>query len=494
MKRTMAGIAAGALLLGSLTLASQAADSIAPGGEKALASAQPRFSGYRLQEIRDWSPETDPHSPFLRAAVPLQERIAPLTATQANPSLDGEAEVMLMQGDYGNSFFDTPMSNNDFSNHTLNYWQYVDYFSPWHGAATASTPSALYDPETSDWRNRGFEFGILNIPNPAYTNAAHRNGVKSIATIYFDPAFRPGLTFTESFAKNPDSDGYIIAEKLLEMAEYYGFDGYFLNQEERGDESEFKPFMSYLTGKGMYTQWYDTNSYFTPSKAEWLKDDINGQIHDSVFVNYGWPTDVERSLDYAEEIGVDPHKSIFFGVEANQGKFSGSHPSSSELPLLYEDGTNNPRASVALFTPSDFYQRGIDDDVKLPELTDDLPLMQQEAFQWMITERERMFFSGVKEDPRDTGKVPGLARPDVGVSDASGWVGVADFTPAVTPSTPPSTPDTVCNGSTRGRPPESSGRTSTRNPSCPAGNGGWTPKAPAPALTSTTDQPCHARA
>lgn len=429
MRRTIAGIAAGALLLGAAVLTAEAADSIAPEGDKALASAQPRFAGYRLQEIRDWSPNTDPYSAFLRAEVPLQKRIAPLTATQADPSLDGEAEIMLMQGDYGNSFFDTPMANNDFANHTLNYWQYVDYFSPWHGAATASTPSALYDPATSDWRNRGFEFGIVNIPNPAYTNAAHRNGAKSVATIYFDPAFRPGLTFKESFIKDPDSDGYVIAEKLLEMAEYYGFDGYFLNQEERGDESEFKPFMAHLTSKGLYTQWYDTNSYFNASKAEWLKDAEHGQIHDSVFVNYGWPNNPEVSLDYAETIGVDPYESLFFGVEANQGKFSGSHPSASMLPLLYASGTHNPRASVALFTPSDYYQRGLDDDVKLPELTGELPLMQQDAFQWMITERERMYFSGVKEDPRDTGKVPGHTRPDVGVADASGWVGVADFTP-----------------------------------------------------------------
>ena len=412
-----------------MALAAQAADSIAPGGDKALGSAQPRFAGYRLQEIRDWSPETDPYSSFLRAAVPLQERIAPLAATQADPSLDGRAQVMLMQGDYGNSFFDTPMANNDFANHTLNYWQYVDYFSPWHGAATASTPSALYDPATSDWRNRGFEFGIVNIPNPAYTNAAHRNGVQSVATIYFDPAFRPGLTFTESFEKDPDSDGYIIAKKLLDMAEYYGFDGYFLNQEEQGDDSEFKSFMSYLTGKGLYTQWYDTNSYFNANKAEWLEDSTHGRIHDSVFINYGWPNDPETSLDYAESIGVDPFERLFFGVEANQGKFNGGHPSAAQLPKLYAADSHSPRASVALFTPSDYYQRGLDDDVKLPELTGTLPLMQQDAFQWMIAERERMYFSGVKEDPRDTGKVPGYSRPDVGVADASGWVGVADFTP-----------------------------------------------------------------
>lgn len=428
MKRKIASAAAVALAFTALVLPADAADSFPPIGEQTLASAQPRFSGYRVQEIRDWSPQTDPYAEFLRAEVPLQPRIGRLAQTQANPSLDGKAEIMLMQGDYGNAFFNTPMQNNDFAQHTLNFWQYTDYFSPWHGAATASTPSSLYDPKTSDWRNRGFEFGIVNIPNPAYTNAAHRNGVKSIATIYFDPAFRPGLTFTESFPKNPQSQGYIIAEKLLEMAHYYNFDGYFLNQEEYGDDSEFKPFMAYLTSKGLYTQWYDTNNNFNASKAEWLKDDTHGQIHDSVFVNYGWPSSVDRSLSYAASTGVDPHKSLFFGVEANQAKFSGGHGSATSLDRLFASGTKNPRASIALFTPSDFYQRGLDDDVRLPEMTKELPLMQQNAFQWMIAERERMYFSGVRSNPRQTGMQPGFSRPEVGLSNASRWYGVADFT------------------------------------------------------------------
>ena len=29
--------------------------------------------------------------------------------------------------------------------------------------------------------------------------------------------------------------------------------------------------------------------------------------------------------------------------------------------------------------------------------------MQRDEFQWMVAERERMFFSGVMEDPTDTG-------------------------------------------------------------------------------------------
>ena len=418
-KRVGAAFLAAALVFTSLSASFTAFASDSWPNEKA--SAEPSFAGYRVKDIENWSPETDPYAEFLRAEVPLQERNEAFQATQAKPYLESNAQVMLMQGDYGNSFFNSTMYTDKFGEHVLNFWQYSDYFSPWHGAATAYTPESLYDPVTSDWRSRGFEFGVVNIPNPAYTNAAHKNGVMSIACIYFDPAFRPGQTCADLIEK--DENGYSIADKLIEMAEYMGFDGYFLNQEE-GYYPDFKPFMAKLTEAGLYTQWYDTNSYFNSSKAQWLKDDTNGQINNSVFVNYGWTGGVDSSLSYAEQIGVDPFESIFFGAECNQNKFSGGHSSAKNITAMYDE-TGNPRASVALFTPSDWYQRGVDEvpfyDGK------STPPMQRDEFQWMVAERERMFFSGVMEDPTNTGLKAGYSRPDVQVSNASGWVGVADF-------------------------------------------------------------------
>lgn len=207
MKRALIAGVAALVGLAALTPPAVADDSVAPVGAHALASAQPRNAGYRLQDIRTWSPQTDPYARYLRAEVPLQPRIPHDPSTQAHPELDAKAQVMLMQGDYGNSFFGNFRANDGFAHNVLNFWQYADYWSPWHGSATARTPQSLYDPATSDWRTRNFEFGVVDIPNPAYTNAAHRNGVKSIATIYFDPAFRPGLTFREAFDKDPTSRG-----------------------------------------------------------------------------------------------------------------------------------------------------------------------------------------------------------------------------------------------------------------------------------------------
>jgi len=362
--------------------------------------------------------------------VPLQPRIPHDLSTQAHPELDAKAQVMLMQGDYGNSFFGNFRANDGFAHNVLNFWQYADYWSPWHGSATARTPQSLYDPATSDWRTRNFEFGVVDIPNPAYTNAAHRNGVKSIATIYFDPAFRPGLTFKEAFDKDPTSRGYIIAEKLVEMAKYFGYDGYFLNEEEGNlQDSRFRPFMSYLTSKGLYTQWYtNTPGTWSSSKASLLD---HGRIMNSVFLNYNWPGTQDRSVEAAKAEGYDPYQSLFFGVEANQAGFNGKHRSATELPSLYESRRNHsPKASVALFTPSDMYQRGLADAVKPKGADKDVPLFQQDPYQWMVAERERMYFSGVTSNPKDTGAHPGHSRPEVGVADSSSWVGAADFIPA----------------------------------------------------------------
>lgn len=165
--------------------------------------------------------------------------------------------------------------------------------------------------------------------------------------------------------------------------------------------------MAYLTAHGLWTQWYDTNTVFNASKAAWLKDSTYGQIHNSVFVNYGSYSGIDTQLSYAQSIGADPFKEIFYGLECNQNKFSGGHYSASGITGLYDE-TDNPRASVALFTPSDWYQRGVD-ELSISSGSSK-PLMQQNEYQWMVAERERMFFSGVHCDPTDTGKKAGYSR------------------------------------------------------------------------------------
>ncbi len=416
-----------------------AADSKPPIGAQEIGSIQPRFSGYRVADIENWSPETDPYAKSLRASIPLQNRNEAFAATQANPELESKAQVMLMQGDYGNAFFDNYTYNNTFSEHVLNFWQYTDYFSPWHGAASASTPKSLYNYETSDWTNRGFEFGIMNIPNPAYTNAAHKNGAMSIACIYFDQINCPEQTINEIF-KQDENGEFIIAKKLIEMAKYFGFDGYFFNAEEDTDDATKEAFLKALNDEGIWTQYYDTIG-----QASHLNKLSKLDCQDSVFVNYNWSgRRVELDKEYfAENPDFDPYSKVFYGAEANKGQINGDHESEREIPQLYKEGTKNPIASVALFTPSDWYQRGLGEEgnwERIPgtgamegkngvvfKSEGSMPTMQQNEYQWMIAERERLYFSGPYSDPTRTGMVEEFPREDVGLKGVGSWVGVADF-------------------------------------------------------------------
>ena len=73
------------------------------------ASAEPTFAGYRVKDIENWDPATDPYAEFLVADVPLLDRNEAFAATQAKPYLTTDAQVMNMTGDYGNSFFGSTM-------------------------------------------------------------------------------------------------------------------------------------------------------------------------------------------------------------------------------------------------------------------------------------------------------------------------------------------------------------------------------------------------
>lgn len=172
--------------------------------------------------------------------------------------------MMNVAGDYGNAFIENAPYTNKFAQYHFNFWQYIDYYSYWHGTATAYTPPEYYDElAQKDWQQKWFEFGMLNIPNPTYTDAAHKNGVLSLAGIFFSNNDRGQQTYKQMIVKDEQGD-FPVAGKLIEMAEYFGYDGYFINQEEIGpnvdtkDIPDYIAFMKALQKGGLYVQWYDS--------------------------------------------------------------------------------------------------------------------------------------------------------------------------------------------------------------------------------------------
>ncbi|RSM56532.1 endo-beta-N-acetylglucosaminidase [Actinoplanes sp. ATCC 53533] len=406
-RRSVTTLAAVATLVAALAaVPARASDTLPWTGAAAKGANQPFQHGYTSADLLRWAPGSDLFGDLTRSRVPLQPRVAPLKETQADPGLDPAVQMLTLAGDYGNAFFESYPYNNEFSAYLFNYWQYTDFYAPWHGMATEGVPERFYDP-TLDWREKWFEFGMLNLPNPGYTNAAHRNGVKSLACIFFSENDRGTQTYSELLVQDANGD-FPVARKLVELARWYGFDGYFLNQEEPSvavaDIPRYKAFLKVLRDSGMYVQFYDAvdnntgaRSYqnaFNSVNAPWVRDPKLGDVSDSMFLNYWWSKSrLTSSRDYARSIGLDPRKTVFAGVEAGGYQFNQPYNLQDNL-----DSAGVPMNGIATLG-ADFVHS-------------DMAGKEDDANQWKAYERERRWWTG-----SSTG----------GADDAPNWKGISAY-------------------------------------------------------------------
>lgn len=420
----MATVLGAAVIMCSVPLSALAGDTLPYIDGSAKGSNQPYQHGYRAEDLLDWSPETDPYASLLKAQIPLQQRNDAFAATQANPNLDSKAQYFTLAGDYGNAFFDSYPYTNQFSQYNFNFWQYADYYGSWHGMPTEDVPESLYNAAgerdgTSNWQQRNFEFGMMNLPNPGYTNAAHKNGVLSIGCI-----FQPRAYQHYDILLKKDADGnFPYAQKLIEMCKYYGFDGWFFNMEGRSISAANKAllgdFFTQMRNAGLYIQWYTASSSFSGSTAGFLTSATPGNTDgakpraNSVFLDYGWSTSsLQSSANTATSYGLDAFKAIFGGIEAGGNRWSNNFD-------RFMSGGKMVASIASLGT--DFVHHGLDEDLG----TGNKMLREQDEYQWMAFDRERMWWTGPTMDPTvaNTGSV---SRSDVGVSSTS-FKGVSQY-------------------------------------------------------------------
>ncbi|MDP4097327.1 endo-beta-N-acetylglucosaminidase [Paenibacillus sp. P96] len=431
----MTALALSAVLLSQLSATpALAGDTLPYEGISAKGENQPYQHGYTSAQIMDWTPESDIYGELLRARVPLQPRNAAFAPTQASPELSPDTQMFTMSGDYGNAFFDSTPYTNKFGQYLYNYWQYTDYYGYWHGMASAGVPEELYDPK-KDWTERYFEFGILNIPNPAYTNAAHKNGVLSIANIFFSDNDRGPQTYKQMLVQDENGE-FPVARKLVEMAEYYGYDGYFFNQEEvakgvaPADIPTYKRFMKYMRDQGMYVQWYDSTvdgtgkiayqNEFNSANSPFVKDAQLGQVSDSIFLNYWWNHDMlTKSRSHAESLGLDPLETVFAGVEGGNDSFGRWKQKYDLRWNLDENG--QPMNSIATLG-ADFTHNGLDEDMGNSSANH----RADSEYQWMTFVRDRAWWSGPNQDPTDARRNANANLADVYASGAN-WDGIAAY-------------------------------------------------------------------
>ena len=339
-KRIVSAVLSAALLIGAAGPVLAGGDTMPPreGEQGYLGENQPTYHGHRAYDVLNWSPKTDEYASFMRAEVPLQERNEAYAAAQANPQLDQTVQALALMEDYGNEFFNPTQYNDDFAQYCFNFWQYLDIQASWHGTVTNPTPDSLFDPEAG-WWERAYEFGVLNIPNPSYTNAAHKNGVMALGCIFF-----PRTEHTDDWVFQDEDGRFPMADKLVEIANYYGFDGYFINAEE-SLPADFMPmyeeFCRAMTQQGLYIQVYASNLYGQNNESSWGRIDYYNKTAanfsnwilepgeesiaaNSLYMNPGPSVDmVDTSVATMEALGLSAKDTVFMTLEAGQTGFSG---------------------------------------------------------------------------------------------------------------------------------------------------------------------------
>lgn len=440
IRKLTSAVLGAALLVTLLPQTAMAGDTWPFKGDSAHGANQPSVHGYTSQHIADWSPERDQDAALLRSRVPLQQRIAPFQPTQANPALNPAVQMMNVAGDYGNAFIENAPYTNKFAQYHFNFWQYIDYYSYWHGTATAYTPPEYYDDlAQSDWQQKWFEFGMLNIPNPTYTDAAHKNGVLSLAGVFFSNNDRGQQTYKQMIVK--DANGkFPVAEKMIEMAEYFGYDGYFINQEEQNpnvataDIPDYIAFMKALQDGGLYVQWYDSlntatgaNVFartFNNNNISMLYDKTaNKPVSNSFFFDYGMGSsqitsaaNYLNSLNAAQGTNYNLFETGFAGLEAGRDRFKSVQ--GTALGSKLSGGI--PRLSLATLG-ADFVHAGLDEDMNqswpVSNRTDN-------KYQWMTNLREQLWWSGPQVNPKNTAVSSTNTVSDV-YADNRYWPGIA---------------------------------------------------------------------
>ncbi|MET9337331.1 discoidin domain-containing protein [Nonomuraea sp. NPDC003804] len=288
----------------------------AAGGE------QPYASYWHPSTILSWDPATDPDARFNRSRVPLRPRVSD-PALKANPNARaGEGRIASLV-----SF--APTSGNpsqgalDPNYYAFTHWQYVDTLVFWGGSAGE---------------------GLILAPNATVIDAAHRNGVKVYGTVFFPPtAYGGQIQWVHDFVKKTGSS-YPVADKLVQVAQHYGFDGWFINQETAGGDAalatELRSLMKYARGKGpVEFMWYDAMTEsgsiswqdgLTTANDAFLSDPA--KVSDSMFLDFGWSASRQNSSrDLARSLGRDEHE-LYAGIDTEANGYNTGVPWDAVFP------------------------------------------------------------------------------------------------------------------------------------------------------------------
>ncbi len=316
-----------------------------------------------LDQVKSWKPNSSLADVNNRSHIALAKRFpAPLNANRQ--LLDTQVKV-LVAPDGMNNFGNYTETQNKFNLYNFTHWSQIDTLNWFAGTATET----------------------VHIPAKPWIDAAHKNGVKVIGTVYLAVNQYGGKIETvASLLEGNHKTGFPVAHQLIRIAQYYGFDGWLINQETdltqttdakdrfisgKKEHKEAKKlaekiqgFMAYLTQTAppsMEIHWYD--SMLADGSIHWQNqlNDKNAiflqngpgetnKISDALFINYGWNADMLRQSHLkAKQLKRSPYE-LYFGADLWPKRDAQKVFEKKDwLHWLFPDSGQKALSSIALF-------------------------------------------------------------------------------------------------------------------------------------------------
>ncbi|GAA2000941.1 hypothetical protein GCM10009799_30240 [Nocardiopsis rhodophaea] len=280
--------------------------------------------GVVWRSLLDYRPQDDPDLPYNTATVPLAERRTPVGPHPGAPVGGARVQSLVSfaptsgnpsQGEWGTRSSSVEggggrrAGGSSARYYALTHWSYLEELVFWGGSASE---------------------GLILAPNAPVVDAAHRNGVPVLGTVFLPPtAYGGDLRWTRDLVRRDDATGrYPVADKLVEVARVCGFDGWFINAETSGGDTALadavRGFLRHMrAASALRVCWYD--SMTTSGTIAWqnrLNDANEPFFHDAgtpvahtMFLNFDWTADgLADSAARATRLDRDPHE-LWAGVD-----------------------------------------------------------------------------------------------------------------------------------------------------------------------------------
>ncbi|MET7683226.1 endo-beta-N-acetylglucosaminidase [Streptomyces sp. NPDC005423] len=232
--------------------------------------------GITWRGLKNWTAAADTDLAFNAASVPLAPRFTPTPANSTARS--GQARVQSLVS-FGPTSGNPSQGAATADYYALTHWAHLDELVFWGGSSGE---------------------GLILAPNAPIVDAAHRHGVRVLGNVFLPPVAYGGvLQWTRDLVQKDAAGHYPLAERLVEVAAAYGFDGWFLNAETGGGNTALgtdmlgfvRELRSLAAARGQRVTWYDAMTVNGTVSWQGALDSQNQaffQAADDMFVDFRW--------------------------------------------------------------------------------------------------------------------------------------------------------------------------------------------------------------